>query len=76
MGNGLQPKTISPFSLKIIYSPNSRQGAIACIPQAVCQAEAGEAGPPRKMELKILDRLLLQAARQEEGQGKEPWAEL
>ena len=44
----------------------------AFLPQAVRQVEAGEAWLPRKMELKIVDRLALHAAPQEEGQGKEP----
>jgi len=44
----------------------------AFLPQAVRQVEAGEAWLPRKMELKIVDRLVLTAVPQEEGQGKEP----
>jgi len=42
----------------------------AFLPQAVRQVAAGEAWLPRKMELKIIDRLALQAVPREEGQGK------
>jgi DNA-binding NarL/FixJ family response regulator len=44
----------------------------AFLPQAVRQVEAGEAWVPRKMVLKILDRLFLPAPPQEDRQGKEP----
>jgi DNA-binding NarL/FixJ family response regulator len=44
----------------------------AFLPQAVRQVEGGEAWVPRKMELKILDRLALHAAPQEKEKGKKP----
>jgi DNA-binding NarL/FixJ family response regulator len=44
----------------------------AFLPKAVRQVEAGEAWVPREMELKIVDRLALQAVPQEEEEGKEP----
>ena len=44
----------------------------AFLPQAVRQVEAGEAWVPRKMVLKIVDRLALHPAPQEEAQGQEP----
>jgi len=43
----------------------------AFLPQAVRQVAAGEAWLPRNMEMKIVDRLALQAVSREEGQGKE-----